>query len=246
MYLDNLVPHSFALLTAPKAAIWKLHRPEMVSFGMLANLAVSRRRHAMENIDAIIDVGANVGQFAYMASRVWRSVPIHSCEPDPASFELLCRNAAKYGIPGVRLQGAISDSSSERRLSRYTDSTQNSLLAHTDIPGEIHTAIPVNCLTLDDWVADLPPMQNAFLKVDVQGAEMLVLRGARTALQSCKFVLLEVSFRPAYAGQSTLDQVFAIMAEDRFHAIEIVDLLRDPKRPGHPVIEADILFTREN
>jgi FkbM family methyltransferase len=246
MYLDNLVPHGFALLTAPKAAIWKLRRPRMVSFGMQANLAVCRRRHAMENIDAIIDVGANVGQFAYMASRVWRSVPIHSCEPDPASFEVLCRNAAKYGIPGVQLQGAISDSSSERPLSRYTDSTQNSLLAHTQIPGEIYTAIPVNCLTLDDWVADLPPMQNAFLKVDVQGAESLVLRGAMTALQRCKFILLEVSFRPAYAGQSTVDQIFAIMAESRFYPIEIVDLLRDTKRPGHPVIEADILFTHEN
>lgn len=89
MFLDNLLPSFIGAVAAPSYFIKRLLYPDMVSFGLLANLAKMSSRGTITGIDSIWDVGANHGQFAFMAHNVWPDLPIYSFEPDPSSVEKL-------------------------------------------------------------------------------------------------------------------------------------------------------------
>jgi precorrin-6B methylase 2 len=69
MFLDNLLPSFIGAVAAP--------------------IAKMKSKGAISGIDSIWDVGANHGQFAFMAHNVWPDLPIYSFEPDPSSVEKL-------------------------------------------------------------------------------------------------------------------------------------------------------------
>ena len=107
MFLDNLLPGYMGALSAPAALLKRLRYRELVSFGLLANLTAMRRKSVIKGIDAILDVGANQGQFAFMAHSVWPQLPIYSYEPDPDCFNRLQQNFEKFNIPGQPFNMAI-------------------------------------------------------------------------------------------------------------------------------------------
>ena len=244
MYLDNLLPKGLAAFAAP-GCLWKriLH-PDLVSFGLMANLASARRRGLIREIDAIIDVGANVGQYAYMAHAVWPDAPVFSFEPDPACYAKLQSMFRRHGVPGQCLQLAVGERSEERSFRLQENSAQISFLARADVAGGCSREIKVQCTTLDDAAKLLPGRRRALLKVDTQGYEMAVLAGAREFLAGCAFVQLEVAFRRSYEGQPDAVAVMAHMRDRGFTCIEILDILRDRSAPGDPIAEADLLFAR--
>ena len=57
MYLEHLVPAGLAALFSPRCFIRRLMQPELVSFGLLANLNALGKRGVFREVDAIVDVG---------------------------------------------------------------------------------------------------------------------------------------------------------------------------------------------
>src|SRR5688572_8246440 len=100
MQLESVTRLVVALASAPTRLATRFAHPELVSFGLFAALSRLERRGAITGIDAIIDVGANVGQFAFMASRIWPDLPIYSFEPDPDLFAQLEHTRQRFGIKG--------------------------------------------------------------------------------------------------------------------------------------------------
>src|SRR5882672_2747054 len=90
-YLGSLISTPsiwYALLTWPKFSLTSFH---MVS---------SLKRQGIEP-KAVIDVGANVGQFAVACAKIFPGIVVHSFEPLPECVEKLRQNAAK--LAGVRV-----------------------------------------------------------------------------------------------------------------------------------------------
>jgi FkbM family methyltransferase len=82
----------------------------------------------------------------------------------------------------------------------------------------------VEATTLDDALGAVPVARPDFLKLDVQGAELAVLRGARSTLSAGVFgVELEVAFAPLYEGQPLFGEVDQFLGEAGF---ELIDLRR--------------------
>lgn len=111
---------------------------------------------------------------------------------------------------------------------------------------------PVDTVRLDD-VGDARPAD--FLKLDVQGAELLVLEGAREALGDTLAVQTEVNFLPIYKEQALFADVDTFLREHRFAFHTMVGVGSRPYRPlikdGNPnrgfaqVIWSNALYFRD-
>ncbi|CAG0963149.1 31-O-demethyl-FK506 methyltransferase FkbM [Methylophilaceae bacterium] len=243
MFLDNLLPSNLGALAAPACFLKRLRYPSMVSFGLLANLSRMRSRNIIDGVDSIWDIGANRGQFAFMANSIWPELPVYSFEPDPESYKVLRQNVSRFSIPGNTFCYALSDKVEATKLKRYAEHVNNSLLQRDVLNEHPLEEVVVECTTLDVVSSQVPEFNAAFLKLDVQGFELAVLAGARDFLDKCLFVLVEVSFAPAYANGAHAGEIILAMRDYGFECIEILDLLRD-KHGKNRILEADILFQR--
>jgi FkbM family methyltransferase len=146
------------------------------------------------------DAGANEGVYTvFAAKRVGSGGTVWAFEPSPREFERLRSNLDLNGLnlPNARLFPlALADRSGRAELTIAEDEHggQNTLggFAYESVAAvEKHM---VDLRRLDDLVAEHPPARIDVVKLDVEGAELLVLHGAASTLQRYRpVVLFEVS-----------------------------------------------------
>jgi FkbM family methyltransferase len=117
--------------------------------------------------------------------------------------------------------------------------------------GKVERTIPLKTQRLDD-VTDLPAID--FLKMDIQGSELMALRGGREKLAQCVAVQVEVSFVPLYKDQPTYGEIDLELRAQGFmpHCFaelkqwSIAPTIRqgNPRLPFHQLLEADIVYVR--
>ena len=78
------------------------------------------------------------------------------------------------------------------------------------------------------------------IKLDVQGFELEVLRGAEKSLAQTKAVLLEASFQNFYQGQCRFDELVSWLAAAGLH----VRAFGHGTALGRPLVQSDVLFSR--
>jgi FkbM family methyltransferase len=142
--------------------------------------------------DVVIDVGANVGYFTMLfADLTGERGQVHAFEPIPSTFEELLRNIRRFpGYKGVYLNcAAVGDS--QRRTAMLLprdDHGQAALVRHQDgswkDAADQVRSIDVQMIRFDDYAASLGRID--FIKCDVEGAELLFLRGAESTLRRCR------------------------------------------------------------
>ncbi|HDY85447.1 MAG TPA: FkbM family methyltransferase, partial [Methylophaga sp.] len=224
MFLDNLLPNFTAVIAAPLCFVKRVRFPTMVSFGLLANLSKMRDKNVISKIDSIWDIGANHGQFAFMAHSVWPALPIYSFEPDPNSYHKLQENFKKFSFTGKTFCYALSDKVESKQFYCYDDNVNNSLLeSNSHVSGAVNEFRTVDCTTLDSVARNYPEVTSAFLKLDVQGFELAVLAGSTIFLKQCLYVQIEVSFSPTYIGGAHAGEIILAMRQYGFECIDILD-----------------------
>jgi len=194
----------------------------------------------------VLDVGANRGQFALVASRRFPRALLVCFEPlDGARFKL---ELAISNHPRLRIvASAVADSagSADLLVSRADDSS--SLLTGTDrllatFPGtEVVERVSVPTERLDALVGDHELARPALLKIDVQGAELEVLRGATATLEKTDTIIVECSFVELYDGQALADDVIRFLHPRDFRLAAIVSPTLDD---AHQILQADLVFER--
>ena len=125
---------------------------------------------------SIIDVGAYEGNWTRLARSVFPSLDILMVEAQPAKLPLLDRVCAE--LPGVRVVSAPLSSKSGEKISFFEMETGSSLLPEQSNIPRVERILTTKTL---DEVAELVAGP-IFLKIDVQGAELLVLEGGATTL----------------------------------------------------------------
>jgi FkbM family methyltransferase len=222
-----------ALLTWPK-------------FSLESFLVVSRLAKQGVLPKTVIDVGANAGQFATAAAKLWPDARIYSFEPDPAVAEVLKKNARNLNQITV-FPHALGDSVGAIDFHVNTLNQASSILKQSKVRREIFPEqtvsgiIKIEIQTLDSAVSKLQLESPVLLKIDTQGYEDRVLRGARETLKSVDFVLLEASMNSLYDGELTFTEMVKLMDELGFSFLRPLSWHLAP-RTGE-IIEMDILFS---
>lgn len=156
----------------------------------------------------VIDVGANIGFFTVRFGR-WVGPDGHviAIEPEASNFNSLRDRVERAGLSEVVqcVHAAAADRPGELRLAITPEH-----------PADHHLAtagVPVPAVTLDDLTAEVPE-QVALIKIDVQGAETLVLGGARRLLESHRPVIFVEVHEPSLArsGSSAAELLDLIIA----------------------------------
>jgi FkbM family methyltransferase len=136
--------------------------------------------------DVAIDVGANIGLHSLtMAGLVGPTGRVIACEPNPSVATSLRNNVGLNREREVTvLEVAVSDRDGPVELAAPSNSDPNqgrATLARAR--GEGWSRISVRGTTIDSLIGDLSLKSVALIKVDVEGFEAAVIRGASTVLQ---------------------------------------------------------------
>ena len=162
-----------------------------------------------QRIDAVIDVGANRGQYGAMLRRAGHAGPIVSFEPLAEPHGTLVRAAEGDPLWRVAPPLALGDRTGHVRIEVSAESDMSSILPQAPM---LHTISPSSAVTerrlvptgrLDDQGALLDPAwRRLHLKIDVQGYEPLVLDGAAGLMERIATLQLELALEPVYLGET--------------------------------------------
>ncbi|HET7233290.1 MAG TPA: FkbM family methyltransferase [Longimicrobium sp.] len=130
----------------------------------------------------VIDVGANLGAFSLNLAVRRPDLTVHAFEPVGATNGYLRANVRRNGLEGrvTTHRAAVSEKPGSVRITNRKN-TDNHLVPGGEAAGASHEEVPA--VTLDDFVAKEGVRGVALLKMDVEGAELLGLRGATTLLR---------------------------------------------------------------
>ena len=137
------------------------------------------------------DVGANVGIFSVaLAGAVGSDGQVVAIEPDPACVRRLRANLTLNSVINVRVvEAAANDRDAMVELHLADDPAYNSVVAIEGPHSETETAW-VPSVRLDQIWSDLGRPSVSFVKVDVEGAEAAVIRGAAVMIRTARPALL--------------------------------------------------------
>jgi FkbM family methyltransferase len=167
--------------------------------------------------DHFVDVGANVGVFSTLVGTRIPGVRITAVEPFPPVRADLEANLALNHLEISVVGSAVSDAEGEATF-EVLDRDVLNRLAPSGSEGA-RTGITVPVTTLDLLVGDDPP---ALIKIDVEGAELSVLRGAKRLLSAASPVLLfEHAGHSEHFGVSASDMRAFLTA--RGYTIHLLD-----------------------
>jgi FkbM family methyltransferase len=141
--------------------------------------------------DIVVDVGAHIGIYTLTASkRVKQKGLVIAIEPDVENFSQLSLNVFLNRIKNVKLiRAAAADVDGNITFFVSKERTGSSIAR---IPEELADKITVPTVKLDTIVNKFALSRIDWLKIDAEGAENLVLKGAYKALEVTKRLIIEV------------------------------------------------------
>ncbi len=201
-------------------------------------------KDALKAVDCVIDIGANVGDWA--ANLLFFCQPdfLLCVEPDPDLANQLRRRFAKNRTVHVE-EAAMGDSSKVAELRLMHNPALNSLRQPTITmaalfpePFQPAGSVQVAVKTLDA-VAPRDRRIN-LLKIDAQGFEREVLNGAKETLKRTDIVIIEVNLQPHYDGEAGIFELDAIMQQHGF----CIGNYSEPKGGRRQALFADAVYVR--
>ncbi|MEN9523284.1 MAG: hypothetical protein RL065_1661 [Bacteroidota bacterium] len=201
------------------------------------------------DIKTILDIGASNGGFASTARKQFPESNIISFEPLNDSFEKLKSkfiNDKKHFAYNL----VLSDKIGELEFHENNSSGSSSILSMANnhieaYPATAHSKkILVKSETLDNIFSTLPITPNILLKIDVQGAESMVLKGAVESLSKIKVLFIELSFVELYDNQWLFDDIYQFLRTLNFKLAGIENISQNLNNGQY--LQMDAYFVNEN
>lgn len=143
------------------------------------------------NVKVIFDVGANCGSFALTRCARNDTVRVFCLEPHPNTFLRLQENIAVNSLEKrITPRHAAAAASSGRGVLQLKSDSSMGVMAAADSSQASPLKVEVEMVSLDDFAAQAQ-VRPDMLKIDVEGFEVEVLKGASACLGSARHVILE-------------------------------------------------------
>lgn len=159
--------------------------------GFVADLPPEIREPALDcanvvltDTSVVLDIGANLGLLTIGFADLVPGGRVVAIEPAPRTFQRLSENVAGAELKNVDLLNlALSDSAGTLEFFESDWFSAGSFVKERTLAAGIHTgAITVEARTVDELVDDLELRHVDFMKIDVEGHELKVLRGAKRTI----------------------------------------------------------------
>jgi FkbM family methyltransferase len=191
------------------------YRHRFRQLGLSPNLSFSRRYRQFLSVTRadmlprgiplkyVVDVGANIGMWSVGITLIRQPELVIAFEPLPDIYQQLAANTRSFA--NIRtVNAAVGAAAGKVKLNRETQSEFSSVLPLHQSARAIHGLpssetshqVEVTLVTLDEALADLPEV--SLLKLDVQGYESEVLKGAAKTLQRTQILMTEVMYFADY------------------------------------------------
>ncbi len=213
--------------------------------------SLARRKQLFDaySIDVVLDVGANTGQYAHELRRKLEfKHRIISFEPLKDEYETLSGNAAHDPLWSTH-NFALGDTSTRTVIhvagNSYSSSLLDMLPAHAEAAPESKYVDDqsIEVKTLDSIFGDMcQSYREVYLKLDTQGFESRVLKGAQRSLPRIGTIQMEMSLIPLYRGEVLFDDLYQVMKDSGYTLVSIEPGFSDP-RTGR-LLQFDGIFRR--
>jgi FkbM family methyltransferase len=222
-HLRNILKRAAPIQAEAGAVSFRLVPKGAVAFDIWSGLRFERPElefilKVLQPGMTFFDIGVNVGVFSVAAGKAMSESQgsIYAFEPCPATFAILEKNLQENELTVVHAQClAVSERSGAASL--YVNAAMKDGLNSLEDPShgdaEVVGTVPVRVTTLDEFIVEHDIPRVDVMKVDVEGAELLVFRGARSLLARADAPLI------LYEGYSWCTAGF------HYHPVEIMWLL---------------------
>jgi FkbM family methyltransferase len=204
--------------------------------------ALARLKNAFQFTPATIyDIGAYHGNWSRLARRIYPTSQYFLFEANPEHSSVLQSTGERYFIAALGEKDAVP---ADFYTPRNASATGASFFMEQTIhyQGESLRVVSLTTRRLDVLVKECGLPSPDLIKLDVQGSELAVLRGAGELLNGCRAVVAELSFVQGNKGAPLASEVVAGVHELGFEPVDICKIRRGAA--GNPV-QADILFANK-
>lgn len=204
------------------------------------------------NPNTVIDIGANVGDWSLMAASVFPDCNFLMIEANEEHSSQLSRvadhltNSARKAVSEMCLLGDMTGKEVTFYTSNAPSSTGHSIYRENtpSYNDENVRTLSMQMVTLDDLADQHGVERIDLIKIDVQGAELDILRGSTKILdQHAPLILLEIQFLNYNEGAPKYAEVIGYMDSIGY---EPVDLFEIHYLKNGYLSENDILFARKD
>ena len=188
--------------------------------------------------ERVIDVGAFRGQWAGFCKRAFPSAAIMMIEPQISENKFLKRFCEKH--PGSVFINALVGGTEKENVPFFIDGGGSSVFRYTHKKVENWVELPLT--TLDCLTQETPFSKSQLIKLDVQGYELEVLKGASSILNYVEAIIMEVSLIPLISGAPLFFEVIQSLHDMGFCLYDICTTIRRPK--DQALWQIDAVFVR--
>lgn len=166
------------------------------------------------DINTILDVGANTGQFAGEIRTFFKDAYIYSFEPLEECFNEL-KTREQYDSKFKAFHFALGNSNSTDTIHKSSYSLSSSILPMSEKHKEAFphtkdsTPEKIEVKRMDDISKDIDLTDNILIKIDTQGFEDKVIAGGPHTITRAKVIIIENSFVPLYEGQKLFSDIYS-------------------------------------
>ena len=185
-------------------------------------------------IDTVLDIGANIGQYSMdLIANGFRG-RIISFEPLAEAYrKLKANNLGSKGNWSVGNRMAFGNSDEEIEMNVSGNLTSSSILPMMDAHSRaapdsayVHKErVPMR--RLDSIAGELNLGKNLFIKIDVQGFEMEVLKGAAHTIENARGLQIEMSLVELYEGQGLMMEMINYLTSLNFELHALFPVFKD-------------------
>jgi FkbM family methyltransferase len=189
---------------------------------------------------AAIDVGAYVGDWSRSFKHIFPDTFVLMIEPQQSKRARLEAVAAEF--PHVELRCALLGAEAQGNVRFHELETASSVLEESVNKHAATIYLPMT--TLDAITQGTPFAAPSFLKLDVQGYELEILKGGTNTLQSVEAVLMEVNLLALHDGAPLFHESAEYMGQLGFQVYDLCGFVRRPYDDA--LWQADVIFVRHS
>jgi FkbM family methyltransferase len=171
--------------------------------------------------DVFVDVGAHVGYFSFLAGKMIGADNVYSFDANRFAFDALNRNKKVNNLPNIHNYNyAVTDCDGEVKIPKTNYPYQSLAITSTDNNNGKYTT--VKSVSLDSFFQDKTPKPNV-LKIDAEGADLLVLKGMEKLLEDNLTIFLELHGDILHRFNTNSAEVISYLADRGYYIYEIQD-----------------------